>query len=384
MNKVKLVDIFSQIFVIKDEDFWDFCILKNSRFLLFAASLICVLESMLLFLYYFLHKTGLPTIPIYYFLLLLCPIIVSLLLIGLLFLCRDDVKSLKIIQYFYVTFISIWSAIFAAVEAQWNLSAYLFIQITILNSVGLRIPSLIHCGINLVSLAIFSMILLFSDLSVTIVYLDMVNTLFMAIIGCFLVVYTNNDSYKVFKTNDKIKKKNGKLNFYANFDYLTIIPNRKFILEYFEKLLYYPNDTVCCMLVDIDNFKVYNDTYGHVMGDNCLVRTAKTLEALAFSNGGQVGRYGGEEFLMVFHNKSIEEIKVLSQKIVQAVEDNGIEFTEVSDKVVTISLGVFIIDECNRTDSKTAISFADKALYYVKKSGKNNFRIYNEMIMENT
>ena len=120
----------------------------------------------------------------------------------------------------------------------------------------------------------------------------------------------------------------------------------------------------CVLLIDVDHFKSVNDDHGHLEGDRVLVRVAKILRNKTRETD-VVGRWGGEEFLVLTPNTRLEQAAVIGEKLRQAVEKE--EFDRVGRKTVSIGLSAF---EENRSIDEI-IDRADQALYKAKNSGRN-------------
>ena len=129
---------------------------------------------------------------------------------------------------------------------------------------------------------------------------------------------------------------------------------------------------------DVDYFKEYNDTYGHIAGDLCLKCVADILRQ-NIGDEGIICRYGGDEFLCVMSNISQAQAEQLFSKISAGLADKYIENSQsgVSDRV-TISIGAVIAKQSAAMDFETLIHEADMALYEVKMSGKNGCMAYRE------
>ena len=140
------------------------------------------------------------------------------------------------------------------------------------------------------------------------------------------------------------------------------------------------------LMIDIDNFKAYNDTYGHPAGDECLKKIAKAFMSVKRRETDVVGRYGGEEFTIIFSGKSPEQALPLLEAVRQAVQDYKVVIRQAQRKTkksrtgknssnvktvsVTISIGVAArVDKLN---FEQTLKQADQALYRAKKSGRNN------------
>ena len=118
------------------------------------------------------------------------------------------------------------------------------------------------------------------------------------------------------------------------------------------------------ILLDIDNFKSVNDTYGHDVGDYVLQTMAKTLRT-HIRITDIIGRWGGEEFLIICNNTNLDNSKILAENIRKIVEN--IKFDKVGTKTISLGLSEFQKDD----DVKSIFKRADDALYEAKTTGKN-------------
>lgn len=127
------------------------------------------------------------------------------------------------------------------------------------------------------------------------------------------------------------------------------------------------------VLYDVDHFKLYNDTYGHQVGDDCLKQIAVTLNSCMHRPRDMVARYGGEEFVAVLPDTDIDGAVKIAEKIRNRVEQLNIphESSGVCDHT-TISLGVTAIIPNDDMTEKQFIEMADLALYDAKKKGGRN------------
>jgi len=125
------------------------------------------------------------------------------------------------------------------------------------------------------------------------------------------------------------------------------------------------------MIMDIDKFKVYNDTYGHQQGDIALKTFAETASNALGRANDFIARWGGEEFVILLSNTDMEGAAEVAENIRKAVEDSVI-FTEDGDVTkVTVSIGVNSIVPVAKTSTTDFIKAADKALYDAKEGGRN-------------
>lgn len=162
-----------------------------------------------------------------------------------------------------------------------------------------------------------------------------------------------------------------------NYDALTGIYNRRYFNEKFEhtiKTLSRSSGILSLMMIDIDFFKKYNDTYGHSEGDNCLIKIAAALSENMAREGDFVARYGGEEFVIVLPNTGESGARFLADKLLESIRKLDI-LHENSDAAnfVTISIGVTTGRVEYTQKAVDYVNAADKALYTSKQSGRNQY-----------
>jgi diguanylate cyclase (GGDEF)-like protein len=126
------------------------------------------------------------------------------------------------------------------------------------------------------------------------------------------------------------------------------------------------------MMIDIDSFKAYNDTYGHQAGDECLRRVASGLQSRFHRAGDLVARYGGEEFTVLLAGVDRDQAASLAESLRESVEASGIEHrTSATGDKVTVSVGVATLIPARDSDSEILVRAADEALYAAKNAGRN-------------
>lgn len=157
-------------------------------------------------------------------------------------------------------------------------------------------------------------------------------------------------------------------------DPLTSVKNRRYLDTYLPKTIHEAvqnKNDLSVLLIDIDYFKKYNDTYGHIMGDEVLRQVSASLKNHFETLDGDVFRYGGEEFLIVLENTGLEKALNLAQSLVQKIEALRIEHnsSDVSEHV-TISVGVTVLQK-DETEMTELIKTADEMLYKAKEEGRN-------------
>ena len=159
----------------------------------------------------------------------------------------------------------------------------------------------------------------------------------------------------------------------ANTDSLTQLWNRKKILELLEEELnrnFRDNKPVGIIMLDIDNFKTINDTYGHLIGDEIIIEVASRLQKQVRSYD-KIGRYGGDELLLVLPGLSRKDAKNIAERLRKSVCAEKIQ-TDAGVLDTTVSLGVSIFDKASRPSTKKIIEESDHALYMAKERGRNS------------
>ena len=195
-----------------------------------------------------------------------------------------------------------------------------------------------------------------------------------------LVVYINIITKRA-KTIQKIvngktrelQDANDKLEILSRTDGLTKVANRRYLDEISDLVWLRAirnKIPISYLLIDIDFFKMYNDNYGHLAGDECLRRVAAELNKIVNRPDDLVARYGGEEFAILLPDTSYAEN--IANICRQSIEELQIphQYSEVSN-VVTISVGVSTVVPDKGTDLSLIINAADKALYEAKVAGRN-------------
>jgi len=157
-------------------------------------------------------------------------------------------------------------------------------------------------------------------------------------------------------------------------DELTQLKNRRDFNQTFQRFLSNyraSDDWLCVALADIDNFKLYNDHYGHPKGDDCLRGIGNTLNSLS-SLGVYAARVGGEEFALLWFEKDPSHVDKIITQWTERIRDLKIlhEKSKVSE-YVTMSIGVYVVRCGSHHDTQVLYALADKALYSAKSSGRN-------------
>jgi len=159
----------------------------------------------------------------------------------------------------------------------------------------------------------------------------------------------------------------------ASIDPMTKLYNRRYFTTtsaYILDLAKRDKKELSILMIDIDKFKTINDTYGHPIGDKVIIELAdKLLKHQRKSD--VVCRFGGEEFIILLPNTSLDGAKIVSEKIRADIEKNVIILENGFDLKFTVSIGVSIINTQDEKNIEPAIKRSDNALYKAKEGGRN-------------
>lgn len=191
----------------------------------------------------------------------------------------------------------------------------------------------------------------------------------------FVVKISDSYQSKMLSIREELEITNKKLLKIAARDHLTGLYNR----QEFERVASremnnairydYP---ISMMMIDIDNFKLYNDNYGHLSGDHCLQKLSQVFNQVLRRPRDFLARFGGEEFVMILPDTDSKGAKHIGEQVRQAVVQQRIphEFSEV-DPFITVSIGIATTKKPVLFGFEDLLDKADKGLYQSKRNGKN-------------
>lgn len=185
----------------------------------------------------------------------------------------------------------------------------------------------------------------------------------------FNIVGVTNSAFYYVKIADKAQIRLSKL---ALVDYLTELPNRTAIAQYFDQLNQETDwftQNVAVLMIDIDHFKDINDNYGHLVGDVILKNLGKTLYHQK-RQSDFLARYGGEEFLMIIPIDSAYKLSEIAEDYRLKIESSLFVAGEYSHKI-TISIGALLKQAHTNMTYQETIEIADALLYKAKQEGRN-------------
>ena len=196
---------------------------------------------------------------------------------------------------------------------------------------------------------------------------------------------------KILEYNEELRAMNNKLHQSAVTDILTSLLNRQGFIKLVDTN---PSSTpdsrtrdMTVLYIDLDSFKYYNDTFGHAVGDLILVNFANILKKIAKDDHYAV-RYGGDEFLLVLSDTSIEHAKAAAEAIYKELElqnyfldliphDENVMLDIPKEHYISCSIGIACTDYAHGCNINETLKHADEALYDVKKHEKRAYRIWH-------
>ncbi len=206
---------------------------------------------------------------------------------------------------------------------------------------------------------------------------------FAAVLLCLLAVFTYEKMIRreflqkilIQRKNHELRKANEKLKTLADNDALTNIANRRYfdqVLDQEWRRAKRRGYSIAMLMVDIDYFKAFNDSLGHLEGDRCIQQVAQALDTLVRRPGDLVARYGGEEFSIILPALNIDEAEQLAQAVCDEIQGLNIGHpnSSVADEV-TVSVGAAAIVPTVGFSKMDLIAMSDEALYLAKSQGRN-------------
>lgn len=190
-----------------------------------------------------------------------------------------------------------------------------------------------------------------------------------------------SNQLELTQTREELITLNHTLQSLALLDGLTGLANRRqfdVVLEQALQRSHKTGEPVSLIMIDIDFFKGYNDTYGHVAGDMCLRKVGGLLKNITHRQTDLVARYGGEEFAVILPATRAPDAKQFANRAVKAIREAGIAHgaTKLPEKVVTISAGCCtIIADGHKGEAEQFRERADRMLYEAKRHGRNQAHV---------
>lgn len=283
---------------------------------------------------------------------------------------RKRLDWILVEQYLYGALSLLWSAVVTAYDQRVSDQIYVYLLMTLTLAAVSYLPPRMAIPAFLTGQILLMVLLpVFSDQDL---YGNYVNS--AAFCGMAILISWNRyrNARCLFEQRRVIEDKRGELNYVANHDSLTGCRNRRRLAAYLEEIIQLgqkePETTVHLFMIDIDDFKKFNDTFGHVRGDDCLRRVSQAVEDCG--QPGRLFRYGGEEFLFVALTEKDAVPLRIGESIRRAVERLAIP-AGTGSGVVTVSVGLASGPVRSMTDWDLLLRQSDRALYRAKSAGKN-------------
>ncbi|AWB68273.1 diguanylate cyclase response regulator [Saccharobesus litoralis] len=180
------------------------------------------------------------------------------------------------------------------------------------------------------------------------------------------------------RTHVTMKIQLDKMQVLATTDPLTLLANRRKFDETLQlewKRCLRNTKPIAILMIDIDNFKAYNDNYGHGAGDECLTQVARTLQTSVARASDLVARLGGEEFAIILPDCDNKGAEKVAQRVINLLEQENIphNFSDTCSHI-SVSIGICAQLPSVNTQAAKTCELADQALYQAKQQGKNQFK----------
>ncbi len=193
-------------------------------------------------------------------------------------------------------------------------------------------------------------------------------------------VATYQGTYGVARDISSRKKAEKLITFQAYHDLLTKLPNRAMLLDRLDlaiKQAVRTRETLIVMFLDLDRFKLINDSFGHVVGDQLLIEVAGRLKQ-EIRTGDTLARLGGDEFMLLLPQPTTrDQAESVAQKLIESLQQPF--FLRSKEVYINVSIGIAVFPD-DSADINKLIKNADMAMYDVKSSGKNGYTFYNDKL----
>lgn len=294
-----------------------------------------------------------------------------------------SVDSLKAIhQPFFLSVASLsllFSSLITAVATIEEGNIYVFVINTLVTSAFLSFTAVQFIVVLLPSVLILGYAVSVSSSLHTFQYNSWITILAVLLFSTVVVQIGYQSKMRQLEYLGIIEQQNMELLLLSEMDDLTRIHNRRKIMQLMENIWQISmreSLDFSVLMIDIDYFKKYNDTYGHVAGDHCLKTVAETISKTLKRQTDYVGRFGGEEFIVLLTGTEASSALDLAENIRLRVQELGIVHVASDLGVLTISIGVAHFNTAFTTIT-ALINQADLALYKAKLAGRNQTVLFD-------
>lgn len=353
-------DKFSNI----EKRYWLSEIQNNKKFFIIDCLLIGAMEIMMLAIYFVANASDqIPSIDASYYPIYVIGIMLAAIFVVIIYNMK---KQSRAVQILCLSCMLIWACMFSINDMKHGYHSYALAEILILSAASIRFPTKIHFAINLSAYLMYILFMIPLGLDYKEFLFNIFNTAILFFFTSFITIFINQTRLQNFSNQIIVEKQQKQLLHMTQYDELTQLYSRSLIFKSLETAME-NSDHIGCIMTDIDDFKKYNDLYGHQIGDEVLYQTAKRVQEVIDKYDGHAGRYGGEEFLLFIEHCDAKKLRSLLEELQEA-------FNHTNDKrSITISMGGTIYKKDETIDA--LISRADQAMYRAKNDGKHTFRI---------
>jgi len=197
-----------------------------------------------------------------------------------------------------------------------------------------------------------------------------ISSISIVVLACTACAVNFNRHIRSIKLEQEVTALNNKLLFNSYNDELTKLHNRRYLTEHIDDALNIGTNPTAVIMMDLDDFKLVNDTYGHQNGDLCLAKLGEhILRLIKRYRDAYAVRYGGEEFLITIAKSNKKEAVALAKELQKTLHDHPVLLSDGSSYTIKLSVGVSIAKQ--GLNYSALIDQADQYLYKAKQAGKN-------------
>lgn len=303
-------------------------------------------------------------------------VVFNLLIIGIIIWNMKRSTPMLFMQYLptlYTAVMIIWGIILTALVYLQNQDITIVVMVLMTTSALFMLKPVIYAVVLGLTFIIYGL-----AVQLTLENQHLINELWFKGFLFFILAYLINlvnfrNKYAMISLSMSLKEKNRELKDKAIRDSLSGLYNNAYIFEYLnQKLDIQYRGALSVLMMDIDNFKRINDTYGHLFGDHVIKRISDELKDSIGVND-VLGRYGGEEFIVILNQSNINRTIEIAERIRTHIEELSFEYPI----KVTISVGIAFY---NGESADELIKKADDQLYRAKSLGKNRVQTEEEEI----
>lgn len=363
--------------IVKNNQVLDDSVIANIQ-RIYYMSIVGIPASLIHTVYFYLQADQVSTQAVWHKGIILSNLSLTIILTFFFFLSRNFKKQAKpsklmyFFQYLAIATVLIAGLVIVSIDQLVTTNLTPFIISCFIAGTYFVIRPLVSFFTFLTSYILFFNLIRFPNSTTSILLSSRVNGISMISMGFTLSLITWNNFYVNTMQKRKIEFQQQQLKQIAYYDSLTSLPNRRLFEKTLNKEIAanrYCNQKAFLIIFDIDNFKLINDTYGHIAGDSILRQVGNLLNQTI--ENAFCARWGGEEFIVLLPKTSLQEAYSLAEKIRLLIMDHP--FLVRNHKIkITASFGVSSIT-CQ--DLNNYSELADKALYKAKQNGRNRVEI---------